>query len=1367
MFRRAVEGDKYDIELIWKREHTDLLFYDVDIGALIELSVLAICMINEDKEIMGFMALSDYPDVPGLDPGDWENWIRNLYHKFYLSRNTLFIHFMCSIDSVTDFFVDEALASVFLNDCYLQYIVLSVPSFCPDEIISRFHTFKKRNIYKYAPKSKEVGMGNYLYTALRTDFCPRLKLRRAVEEDNDDIVEILHKKCPRLKELYGEYYISEIIGRHPESNRKIIVADIHGRAVAVMCLNTDINYKKLQKLYELRPYHGLKNATVYEKEQNMRRNTLLCAFGEPIMLGQWGPFDSPAEIKRSSLGISRRRAKHPVATKKSSRVNFTRGDAGQEVIVKVHSDEMDHLECTPSVSSIYSVVNLLDEDPFDYEIVNIDTALFNVAEEKSHEYLPNTDLNAKPSFLQNPVLDPQMKQLSCTSSYFRKVAGSSQAGFMLDHRESEMYHGPKNAFMIELCAFREDMDDRHAYDLLEAAFELMKDYDYCIIRVPAEDFTFPLLQHFTFVPTKQKVCCNYSLYIAHRSSVLGKLRVREAEIADIPEIARLMRNLDGKETLTTIESTISKKENMAYVFTSGLHVVGLGILEDPEQIGFLRARFNLSSYRIHKYHLAGNGLNTGLTCLKVAIIYPVFEPHFRFFAREMLRLSGHNSMLWLTAYRNKWIINKANSIVSTMVPLVPRTVEIDGDAVPKLKRFALLMEKIIPFSCWFIGKKFTAMPKMDINTRIVVIGASRTALGFLNALLFSQTSTYLTFNNVTLISPNGLPYTRHCGPGTESMFLKYYNASDKYLKCVPYTYYVNVVRGSMMEINLQEKFITLTNGNRKHYDLLFLFFGKQYQHPEHMVQLIQRDNDIRSNTSAPQYTRLDQPRFSDTEIQIANDDTPENVFIINTLADASKALKYVKKFIYDEHYKIIVYGATLHAYLCINALLEIKVPPEHIIFIEPFPFEDTSKTRIPVFDNVNVDQTVINILDTLKIKVYRSFYFKSWSVSVDNIITHADFLSYADYLNLECNALFYYGRTGVNMRAFIAIHKSGLAYDGGVIIDHDCRTLDPSVYAAGPCTRYHKRYYGDAQSHKYYDRYELGQKLGARIRNQLDPLFVEVKPAFTYEWAHDCVRVDRNPIKSTISVNRADTLHYSDFARPEMALIELSKPRVMYCVLPGGLKYLEVRSPGLKTPHNYVQSLGYNGFVFETFKAGYFKIHLNKEFMVDGMTCLSQGKFSLENFKHIYGRPATELNNMHLRYMANKLDDFFDFFRAPWAFFLYHDHTDELFAMIKQLFPKGQTKGLTLKEALSNVGMTLSPDRRSFTRDTKMTIQENFEKSPHIEAVTDFVIEWLSKSDILLPMYLQAGQTAPYEYDLDNNPLIIKRTKRNVVHMLV
>lgn len=46
------------------------------------------------------------------------------------------------------------------------------------------------------------------------------------EEDNDDIVEILNEKCSRLKDMYGDYYISEILGRHPDMNRTIIVAEV-------------------------------------------------------------------------------------------------------------------------------------------------------------------------------------------------------------------------------------------------------------------------------------------------------------------------------------------------------------------------------------------------------------------------------------------------------------------------------------------------------------------------------------------------------------------------------------------------------------------------------------------------------------------------------------------------------------------------------------------------------------------------------------------------------------------------------------------------------------------------------------------------------------------------------------------------------------------------------------------------------------------------------------------------------------------------------------------------------------------------------------------------------------------------------------
>lgn len=49
-----------------------------------------------------------------------------------------------------------------------------------------------------------------------------------------------------------------------------------------------------------------------------------------------------------------------------------------------------------------------------------------------------------------------------------------------------------------------------------------------------------------------------------------------------------------------------------------------------------------------------------------------------------------------------------------------------------------------------------------------------------------------------------------------------------------------------------------------------------------------------------------------------------------------------------------MYGATIHAYCCLATLIEMKIPPQNIVFIEPFPSEDSKKPRVSIFCNVNV-----------------------------------------------------------------------------------------------------------------------------------------------------------------------------------------------------------------------------------------------------------------------------------------------------------------------------------------------------------------------------------------------------------------------------
>lgn len=89
-----------------------------------------------------------------------------------------------------------------------------------------------------------------------TNFLRRLKCDR--EEDNDDVIPIIHAETGLLKEFYGEYYVSEMV-RHPDKSRRLIVSeDDDGMATGVMFLNSTVDVDTLNENFELGPYNGLR-----------------------------------------------------------------------------------------------------------------------------------------------------------------------------------------------------------------------------------------------------------------------------------------------------------------------------------------------------------------------------------------------------------------------------------------------------------------------------------------------------------------------------------------------------------------------------------------------------------------------------------------------------------------------------------------------------------------------------------------------------------------------------------------------------------------------------------------------------------------------------------------------------------------------------------------------------------------------------------------------------------------------------------------------------------------------------------------------------------------------------------------------------
>lgn len=125
--------------------------------------------------------------------------------------------------------------------------------------------------------------------------------------------------------------------------------------------------------------------------------------------------------------------------------------------------------------------------------------------------------------------------------------------------------------------------------------------------------------------------------------------------------------------------------------------------------------------------------------------------------------------------------------------------------------------------------------------------------------------------------------------------------------------------------------------------------------------------------------------------------------------------------------------------------------------------------------------------------------------------------------------------------AYIVLNDAGLLFDGRLVIDENCRTNDPYIYAAGPMTKYKRILYADKFRHEHYDSMEIGQRLGKQFVAEVDPI---------------------QPFKS--SIINDDSV--------EGTVYQYQKPMVEYCRFPGNRFYLCIRSPGVPIAYKIAKS---------------------------------------------------------------------------------------------------------------------------------------------------------------------------------------------------
>lgn len=112
-----------------------------------------------------------------------------------------------------------------------------------------------------------------MFYSPRENVFDYVEIRVAKQEDHDDLAEIFNQQSEVLTSQYGDYFIAELIAYQNE-DQKALVAQVKDKAVGLMSISKDIDYKLLAECFELDQYDNLLRPEFMEAIRDHREDMI-------------------------------------------------------------------------------------------------------------------------------------------------------------------------------------------------------------------------------------------------------------------------------------------------------------------------------------------------------------------------------------------------------------------------------------------------------------------------------------------------------------------------------------------------------------------------------------------------------------------------------------------------------------------------------------------------------------------------------------------------------------------------------------------------------------------------------------------------------------------------------------------------------------------------------------------------------------------------------------------------------------------------------------------------------------------------------------------------------------------------------------